>query len=75
MKKIALIYNSKLSKFDFGPGHPFRGERFSEFMSVFHRLDPKITNTFEFVTPKQATDRELELVHSKKYINTYTNKK
>lgn len=69
MKKIALIYNSKLSNFDFGPGHPFRGERFSEFMSMFHKLSPKITNMFEFIKPRQATDKELELVHTQKYIN------
>ncbi len=69
MKKIALVYNSKLSKFDFGPGHPFRGDRFSEFMLVFHKLSPNITNMFELVKPKQATDKELELVHTQEYIN------
>jgi hypothetical protein len=34
--KVGIIYSNKLKNYDFGPGHPFRGDRFESFMFYFN---------------------------------------
>ena len=63
--KAALVYNPEIKKYDFGEGHPFRGDRFERFMNFF---ESKFKDYFQEIEPKPATDEILKLVHSKEYI-------
>ncbi|MFQ6086265.1 MAG: histone deacetylase family protein, partial [Candidatus Bathyarchaeia archaeon] len=67
--KIALIYHEKLREYDFGSGHPFRGDRFTDFMRLFKELKLHEDPTFDIVEPKPADDRDLLLVHDSGYIS------
>ncbi len=66
--KIGLIYSEKLRNYDFGSGHPFRGDRFESFMSSFKSL---LSNSDKFevlLNDEAAGDEDLELWHTKNYI-------
>jgi acetoin utilization protein AcuC len=66
--KIGLLYSSKLKNYDFGPGHPFRGDRFESFLSYFNKTLLK-RNKFEvFLNEESASDEELEFWHTREYI-------
>jgi acetoin utilization protein AcuC len=64
--KIAMMYSEEMSAYDFGIGHPFRGDRYGNFMRFFREmmLDEKI----DVVEPKYATNGDLMLVHDADYI-------
>lgn len=67
-KEIALIYSEELKNYDFGPGHPFRGDRFESFMTYFQEKLGK-NDRFEIVmNDKTASDEDLMLWHKKEYI-------
>jgi len=65
-----IIYSKKLKKYDFGEGHPFRSDRFERFLELFKdKLDKnKYFELYENIS--LATDKELELWHTKDYIKT-----
>jgi acetoin utilization protein AcuC len=66
---VGIVFSDKLKDYDFGPGHPFRSNRFSSFMSFF---DKKLMNRGFFkviFNDETATNEELMLWHTKKYIN------
>jgi acetoin utilization protein AcuC len=66
--KIGLLYSNKLKNYDFGPGHPFRGDRFASFLSYFNKTLPKC-NRFEVcLNEESASDEELEFWHTREYI-------
>jgi len=67
--KIGIVYSEKLKSYDFGPGHPFRGDRFVNFMEHFRRvLAP--TGRFEvLLNDEPATDEDLLLWHEMDYIH------
>lgn len=65
--KCALVYSDHLHQYDFGPGHPFRGDRHVHFMELFMKEIGTGTG-FEIVEPRPATDEELLLVHAPLYI-------
>lgn len=64
----AIIYSEKMKDYDFGYGHPFRGDRHVNFMNLFYQ---KIgaDKAFEIIAPIPATDEQLALVHSRQYID------
>jgi acetoin utilization protein AcuC len=68
MNNIAIIYNEGLRKYDFGPGHPFRGERFPRYMELLKSKgildDPEIDQ----VQQDPADDEDLLLVHEEDYV-------
>ncbi len=67
--KVAIIKAKDLKKYDFGPGHPFRGERFEDFFSFFEKKIA-LNNRFEIVTNNNlASDSDLRLWHTKQYID------
>jgi len=33
--KTTIIYSDELKNYDFGPGHPFRGDRFASFFQLY----------------------------------------
>ena len=63
--KIVLLYSNKLKNYDFGPGHPFRGDRFEIFLSYFNKILLK-SNKFEvFLNEESASDDELAFWHTR----------
>jgi acetoin utilization protein AcuC len=64
---LAIAYSDKMKGYDFGPGHPFRGDRYARFMDL---LRQKVSSTdFEVVDPRHASDEELLLVHDRDYLD------
>ncbi len=64
---LGIAYRKELSQYDFGPGHPFRGARFAEFMDFLkakHVLDGKA----ETIPFNKASEADLLAVHSRDYI-------
>jgi len=66
--KTALIYSQDIRKYDFGKGHPFRGDRFDNFMALFEERFAADKDSWERVEPSPATHRQLCLVHDEAYI-------
>jgi len=65
--KNAVIYSDEMKQYDFGPGHPFRGDRHAGFMQLLNQT-PAAKAGFDIVTPRPATDEDLRLIHSREYI-------
>ncbi|OGP55045.1 MAG: hypothetical protein A2Y65_04130 [Deltaproteobacteria bacterium RBG_13_52_11] len=65
--KTALLYSEEMKRYDFGPGHPFRGDRHASFMKL---LKEKVGTDrgFDLIAPTPADDDQLQLVHSPAYI-------
>jgi acetoin utilization protein AcuC len=62
-----IIYGDGLKGYDFGPGHPFRGDRFEAFITLF-REKMGGNPAFRILEPRHARDEELSLVHDGEYI-------
>ena len=66
--KICLLYSDVLKDYDFGLGHPFRGDRFDSFIAHFKETLYK-SGKFDLVMKnKPARDEDLLLWHKKDYI-------
>ncbi len=68
MDCVAIVYHSGVSEYDFGPGHPFRGDRFPRFMKLLEAQGLLRRQEVELVEPEAAGDADLRLVHSDAYI-------
>jgi acetoin utilization protein AcuC len=66
--KIAFLYDENLKKYDFGEGHPFRGDRFRIFFDFFLKRCPSFEEVFQKISPPYATEEIIKLVHSSEYI-------
>lgn len=66
--KSALVYSDSLQCYDFGPGHPFRGDRHADFMKLFMK-EIGTSEDIAIVEPTPATDEDLALVHSPLYVD------
>lgn len=65
---IGILYSDELRNYDFGPGHPFRGDRYEQFMTYFKETMKK-SGEFEVVmNDEPASDADLSLAHEKEYI-------
>ena len=59
---IAILYREELKEYDFGPGHPFRGDRYQVFPKFLaDRLPPD--NNYEILKANWATDEDLLRFH------------
>jgi acetoin utilization protein AcuC len=66
--QTAILYSNRLREYDFGKGHPFRGDRYDVFMQYFRDKFGK-TWKIEIITKdKPATDEDLLLWHRRDYI-------
>ncbi len=62
---LTVVYSDDIRGYDFGPGHPFRSDRYVNFMNLLRsRVD-----SHREIEPRQASDRELQLVHESGYIH------
>jgi acetoin utilization protein AcuC len=68
VEKSAIVYHGGLVEYDFGPGHPFRGDRFTKFMRLVEEHNLLSDPNLELVEPSPADDSDLLLIHSNDYI-------
>ena len=66
--KTPIIYSDELKNYDFGPGHPFRGDRFASFFQLYREKLGEDSN-FQLVENNEpVSDKELQLWHTQEYI-------
>jgi len=65
---IGFLYSEALKEYDFGPGHPFRGDRYEIFPTFLRGRLPEDDN-YRFIAAKPATDEDLLLVCERDYID------
>jgi acetoin utilization protein AcuC len=65
---IAILYRDELREYDFGPGHPFRGDRYEMFPAFLKSMVPKDDN-YRFVKAEPATEEDLLLICNKDYVD------
>ena len=65
---VAILYREELREYDFGPGHPFRGERYIEFYQFLREHLPQDDN-YRVIKADWANDEDLLLICQKDYIN------
>ena len=65
---IAILYQAKLKEYDFGPGHPFRGDRY-ELFPQFLRENLAEDDNYRIVKSNPASDEDLRLICQKDYID------
>jgi len=65
---IPIVYREELREYDFGPGHPFRGDRYDIFPQF---LKEKLVEgkDYEMVIAEPAGDDELRLVCHQDYVD------
>ena len=65
---IAIIYREELREYDFGPGHPFRGDRYEIFPGFLRENLPEDDN-YRFLKAEPCTDEDLLLICDRDYID------
>ncbi len=63
-----VVWGSQLTGYDFGFGHPFDPVRWRLTMELAGALGVLAAPTVTMVTPRAATDAELETVHDRDYL-------
>jgi len=64
---IGIICGEDLKEYDFGIGHPFRGDRYIRFPKFLHQSLPEDGN-YRMIAALPATDDDLYLICDKGYI-------
>jgi len=65
---IGILYQKELKEYDFGPGHPFRGDRY-ELFPKFLRENLAEDDNYRIVKSNPASDEDLRLICQKDYID------
>ena len=65
---LAILYRQELKEYDFGPGHPFRGDRYQVFPRFLKEKLPEDDN-YRIIKAEPATDKDLLLICQKNYID------
>ncbi|MFC2060703.1 histone deacetylase family protein [Chloroflexota bacterium] len=65
---IAILYREELQEYDFGRGHPFRGDRFQIFPQFLRETLPEDDN-YLILQAEEATEEDLLLICQKDYID------
>ncbi|KYK28641.1 MAG: hypothetical protein AYK23_00210 [Candidatus Proteinoplasmatales archaeon SG8-5] len=63
---IPIFYSSQLANFNFGPGHPFTGERFESYTALLEKSS--VMDKCEFLPLETAKEEDLLLVHTPEYL-------
>jgi len=66
--RVAVLHHPGLVDYDFGPGHPFRGDRFERFMELLEAYGVLEQGGVDLLRPEAAGDEDLLLVHSGGYV-------
>lgn len=65
---IAILYREELKEYDFGPGHPFRSDRYEIFPKFLKKNLPEDAN-YRVLTAEPVTNKDLVLICQKDYID------
>ncbi len=65
---IAILYREELKEYDFGPGHPFRGDRYEVFPR-FLRENLSEGDNYRVIKSDPATDEDLLTICQMDYID------
>ncbi len=65
---FAILYSQGLKEYDFGPGHPFRGDRYEIFRPFLQKNLPEDDN-YKILEAEPASDKDLLLICGKEYID------
>jgi len=65
---IGILYRDELKEYDFGPGHPFHGDRYQSFTQYLASTLPEDDN-YRILEAEPATEQDLLLICSKSYID------
>jgi acetoin utilization protein AcuC len=65
---IAILYRDELREYDFGPGHPFRGDRYEIFPNFLKEKVPE-DDHYRIIEASPATDEDLLLICNRDYID------
>ncbi|MHA1490067.1 MAG: acetoin utilization protein AcuC [Promethearchaeota archaeon] len=71
--KIGLIFSSEYEKYNFGSSHPLRPLRLMLTYSLFEKLGLLNNEKLDIISPRLCSKKELEKVHSPKYIEVVKN--
>jgi acetoin utilization protein AcuC len=64
----AVVWDEALTRYDFGPGHPFDPVRIRLTMELARELRVLLPPAVMIVEPAPATDGEIETVHDPQYV-------
>jgi len=67
-EKVGLVYTEDFQLYNFGPSHPLRPLRLELTYSLIEKLGLLTYDKLELINPRLATQQEIELVHSRKYV-------
>jgi acetoin utilization protein AcuC len=65
---LAILYREELKEYDFGPGHPFRGDRYEIFPKFLQEKLPA-KNHYQFLKADWAADEDLLHICRREYID------
>jgi len=65
---IGILYREELKEYDFGPGHPFRSDRYEMFPKFLRENLPQDKN-YQVLTAEPVTNKDLVLICQKDYID------
>ena len=68
---VPILYNEGLKEYDFGPGHPFRGDRY-EIFPKFLEEHVKPDDRYYFLKSDPVTEEDLRLICDPAYIEFTT---
>jgi acetoin utilization protein AcuC len=68
---IGILYSEAVKEYSFGPGHPFRGERYELFYRFLKQNIPE-DNNYRIIMAESANDEDLSLICSSDYIRFTT---
>ena len=66
---VGIAFHEKYRQYDFGPGHPFRGDRFDNALKLFREQGLLDMPNVHILTPEIAKLEDLLRVHNKSYID------
>jgi acetoin utilization protein AcuC len=64
----AVVWDEALTRYDFGPGHPFDPVRIRLTMALARALGVLSSPAVNMISPSPATDSEIETVHDPRYV-------
>jgi acetoin utilization protein AcuC len=67
---LGILYREELKEYDFGEGHPFRGDRYQIFPPFLRSRLPE-GKTYRFLQAEPSKDTDLQMICNKDYI-TFT---
>ena len=64
---IGILYQEELKEYDFGPGHPFRGDRY-EIFPRFLKQTLSEDDNYRMLEAEMVNDRELSMICQRDYV-------